>query len=1066
MLEVDRHRHRRQPGRAACRSTSTIEGVLGSERDRDDAQGDRHAALQARRATPRRSTCPFRRKDIETRVHRDRARSPTRAAARTPRSTRSRGGRRGRRATSRSSPTSTTLQARRRREARDPLEGAAGDRDRVVRAPGRDRAEARRADAASRRSSSCRSSRRTSRTCTSLVDRLAKRQRTAQLERAALPLPEHTSASRSSSPVDVESARLVDAHAADCSRSSSPASEATFEVEVKHDDKPVAGAEVALIVVDEAVLALSQKSHADPLAPFYREVGDGTWTRIDARRWSTDAGDDARRRARASSATSSTTAARLRHRLRLRLRRRARRHERHASARVRRRRQRHRVKARKDFRATAVFSPRLAHRRARQGRGSPSKMPDSLTRFRIVALADRRTRATSARPRARSSRSARSTRAPSRRASSPRATRSRCRSSCRTSTARRARSTSPCAPRTSPPPGPPASASRSPAASAPRSGSTSRPRRAAAVIQTIALSRRLRRCVERRAAGLRAGDHRVVRDLRHRRRRAAVRAARGAGRHLRRRRRRRGRARVDAAAVADRRVLVPLRVSVRVRRAALEPHARDGRDVRHPRGVRDAGRPTRKPRSTADRARRPAKLAQRSARRRRLGLLPRHEVGSVRHACRCSPRSPRRRRERRRREARDRRSSTKRGRPRCSPSLEARPPRDADARTDRAELALPDRRSPRRADRARRRRHRRPRARRAAARARDRRSAPIPSTPRRGCSRSSRSTPRAKAMRDEAARRAALGRRTRPRRRRPSPRSSTEAERLLLVSNTKTTALALDALMREAPEHALITKLARGVLDARARGRWSSTQENLVVLQAMRRYFDIYEKDDAELHRQAVVRHRRVRRAGVRRPQRPRAASRSVDWSDARAGLDARPRAARRPAPAACTTASASPTRRSRPNLPPLDAGFIVRRTYTRDRRSDRRRRSSPTAAGRSSSARACSSRSRRSTRRARHAVALVDPLPAGFEAVNTSLATAERAVRRAERDRLGLPSHMRDNRSEVFAMQLAEGSAPVLVHGARDHARARSSPRRPRPRRCTARRPSAARPGQTVIVE
>jgi hypothetical protein len=69
-----------------------------------------------------------------------------------------------------------------------------------------------------------------------------------------------------------------------------------------------------------------------------------------------------------------------------------------------------------------------------------------------------------------------------------------------------------------------------------------------------------------------------------------------------------------------------------------------------------------------------------------------------------------------------------------------------------------------------------------------------------------------------------------------------EAERLLLVSSTKTNALVLDALMREAPDHALITKLARGVLDGRKHGRWNSTQENLVALQAMRRYFDIYEK--------------------------------------------------------------------------------------------------------------------------------------------------------------------------------------------------------------------------------
>ena len=70
-----------------------------------------------------------------------------------------------------------------------------------------------------------------------------------------------------------------------------------------------------------------------------------------------------------------------------------------------------------------------------------------------------------------------------------------------------------------------------------------------------------------------------------------------------------------------------------------------------------------------------------------------------------------------------------------------------------------------------------------------------------------------------------------------------ESERLLLVSNHKTTALGLDAIMRESPQHPLVTKLARGLLDGRKRGRWISTQENVVVLQTMRRYFDIFEKD-------------------------------------------------------------------------------------------------------------------------------------------------------------------------------------------------------------------------------
>ena len=58
----------------------------------------------------------------------------------------------------------------------------------------------------------------------------------------------------------------------------------------------------------------------------------------------------------------------------------------------------------------------------------------------------------------------------------------------------------------------------------------------------------------------------------------------------------------------------------------------------------------------------------------------------------------------------------------------------------------------------------------------------------------------------------------------------------------------------------------------------------------------------------------------------------------------------------------------------------------------------------------------------ARHAVALVDPLPAGFEAVNTNLATAERAAPDATSvvwDHVA----MRDNRAEAFEMELPAGS-------------------------------------------
>ena len=73
---------------------------------------------------------------------------------------------------------------------------------------------------------------------------------------STLPLPEHSS-HEVEPRWSTSRARASRCARARHSRSSSPVTNATFEVEVKRDDKPVAGAEVALIVVDEAVLALS-----------------------------------------------------------------------------------------------------------------------------------------------------------------------------------------------------------------------------------------------------------------------------------------------------------------------------------------------------------------------------------------------------------------------------------------------------------------------------------------------------------------------------------------------------------------------------------------------------------------------------------------------------------------------------------------------------------------------------------------------------------------------------------------------------------------------------------------
>jgi hypothetical protein len=64
-----------------------------------------------------------------------------------------------------------------------------------------------------------------------------------------------------------------------------------------------------------------------------------------------------------------------------------------------------------------------------------------------------------------------------------------------------------------------------------------------------------------------------------------------------------------------------------------------------------------------------------------------------------------------------------------------------------------------------------------------------------------------------------------------------ESLRLLMHSEDRTDAIVLQALLEVDPNHALMPKVARGLLDARVRGRWSTTQANAFALVALARYY-------------------------------------------------------------------------------------------------------------------------------------------------------------------------------------------------------------------------------------
>jgi uncharacterized protein YfaS (alpha-2-macroglobulin family) len=73
--------------------------------------------------------------------------------------------------------------------------------------------------------------------------------------------------------------------------------------------------------------------------------------------------------------------------------------------------------------------------------------------------------------------------------------------------------------------------------------------------------------------------------------------------------------------------------------------------------------------------------------------------------------------------------------------------------------------------------------------------------------------------------------------------STSEGMPLLMHSTSRTDAIVLSALMEVNPSYPLVLKVVKGLLAARTRGRWESTQANAYALTALSAYFAKYEKE-------------------------------------------------------------------------------------------------------------------------------------------------------------------------------------------------------------------------------
>ncbi len=254
----------------------------------------------------------------------------------------------------------------------------------------------------------------------------------------------------------------------------------------------------------------------------------------------------------------------------------------------------------------------------------------------------------------------------------------------------------------------------------------------------------------------------------------------------------------------------------------------------------------------------------------------------------------------------------------------------------------------------------------------------------------------------------------------------TEGEYLLLHSARRTDAVVLEGLLAADPRNELVAKTVRGLLGNRVRGRWSNTQENAWVLVAVQRYFRAYEAQTPDfvarvwlgdrLAASSEFRGRSGDRAQTEIPmrvlQRERPGSLTVGKEGAgrlyfRAGLRYAPRDL---------------------DVPALERGFVVERTYEAvdsagdvTRGADGIWRVKAGALVRVTVTMTAPSR--------RLHVALVDPLPAGFEPVNPDLlgsAPVEnepvRPMERIYRPTWWEHQNLRDDRAEAFTSLLPAG--------------------------------------------
>lgn len=263
-----------------------------------------------------------------------------------------------------------------------------------------------------------------------------------------------------------------------------------------------------------------------------------------------------------------------------------------------------------------------------------------------------------------------------------------------------------------------------------------------------------------------------------------------------------------------------------------------------------------------------------------------------------------------------------------------------------------------------------------------------------------------------------------------------DSDWVLLHSDRRADGVLLESLIGDQPSSTLVPKLVKGLLGHRKAGRWTNTQENAFVLLALDRYFATYEKVTPDFVARVwlgdkfagehAFKGRTTEQSEIRVPM-SWLATNAAGTQNLVVGKDGPGRLYYR------IGMQYAPTDLK---LPPADHGFVVSRTYEgADRPTDVKRDADGTWRVRLGSK--VRVRVTMVARARRYHVALVDPLPAGLEPMNPALAVTGEIPKdpKAEADaaKNGGPywfwtrtwyehQNMRDERVEAFASLLYDG--------------------------------------------